>query len=70
MNLHQHRPPIVGQSLDDPALPKRAFAVKAPFHNVCGEPEQRLIVAWVWQRSPVDVMRRIEIRILYPFRRL
>ena len=49
--------------------PQRAFAIQAPLHDVGGEPEQRLIVAGMRKRSPMDVLGQIEVRIFYPFRR-
>ena len=69
VDLHQHRPPIVGEPLDDPALPERALSVEPMLHDSGDHREQFGVIAGLGQRDAVEVARDVEVRVVHPFRR-
>ena len=68
MNFDQHRPVVVGQAFDDPALPHRALSIQALLHDIGGKAEQRVVVTGMRNRGTMDVVCEIEVRVVDPFR--
>ena len=68
VDLHQQRPPIVGEPFDDPALPQRAVAVQPLLHDAGDQPEQLGVIARIRQRDAMEVMRDVEVGVIHPFR--
>ena len=60
VDLHQDRPLVALQALDDPALPRRAVEVEGAFQGVGDGPEQFGLVAGLGEGHPVHVMGEVE----------
>ena len=68
VDLHQNRPPTVGETFDDPALPKRSVTIEPRFHRFGRESVQLRVVARGRKSRMVDVVGEIEAGILDPLR--
>ena len=69
VNLHQHRPPIAFQALDDPAFPQRPIPVQAALEHIGDNSEQFAVIARPRHRDSAHVAGEIESRIVDPLRR-
>ena len=68
VDLHQNRPPTVGETFDDPALPKRSVAIESRLHGFGRESVQLGVVARGRKSRMVNVVGEIEAGILDPLR--
>ena len=66
VDLHQDRPLVALQALDDPALPQRAVQVEGTLQGVGDGPEQFGVVARAGNRHPAHMMGEVESRIVDP----
>jgi hypothetical protein len=66
VQLHQDRPPVVRQSVDDPALPQRTIAIQPPLHHLCRPPEQRGIVTGPRQGGAPHMVGDVDVGARHP----
>ena len=66
VDLHQDRPLIVSQALDDPALPQRAVQVQRTLQGIGDGAEQFGVVARLRQGDPSHMVGEVEFRIVHP----
>ena len=68
VDLHQNCPPVVRETVNDPAFPQRTISIEAPLHDLGDPPEQSSVIARTWQCRAPNVMGDVEIGVVDPLR--
>jgi hypothetical protein len=69
VDLHQDRPPVVGQTVDDPAFPQRTVTIQAPLHDLGDPTEQGSVITRARKCGAAYVVGDIDVGIVHPLRR-
>src|SRR6516164_1061446 len=69
VDLHQDRPLIALQALDNPALPERAVQIEGTLQGMGDGPGKAGVIARAGNRHPAQMMAKVEPRSVDPLLR-